>query len=183
MFQALTSKVFSGLVGLSILLLSSYKGNDARFDNFQAFFTGEGVRLELQLVDAFTNDFEDIFKSGKAITVHFDLKVKDDDAIVFLASFAHTVQYDPMSQEYTLTCEDRHMENIIVTSYNTMVEELSRVEYFLAGDLPRVITLELESSLEKMKLESLDKEYDMMILWKYKRPRLEMQLDKAQYEN
>jgi hypothetical protein len=64
-----------------------------------------------------------------------------------------------------------------------MVEELSRVEYFLAGDLPRVITLELESSLEKMKLESLDKEYDMMILWKYKRPRLEMQLDKAQYEN
>lgn len=183
MFQALTSKVFSGLVGLSILLLSSYKGNDARFDHFQALFTGEGIQLELQLVDAFTNDFEDIFKSGKAVTINFDLKVKDKNAVVYLASFAHTVQYDPMSQEYTVTCEDRHMSNSIITSYNSMVEELSKVEYMLEGQFPRVITLEMESSLEKMKLESLDKEYDMMILWKYKRPHLEMQLDKAQYEN
>ncbi len=142
-----------------------------------------GIRFEMQLVEAFENDFEEIFKSGKTISICFDLQVKQRNKVVYLASFKHLVQYDPMNQEFTVSCEDQHMSGVVIENYQEMIETISQVDYLMEGEFPPHLDVEMTSYLEKMTLESLGKEYDMMILWKYKKPTLTQHLDKLQYEN
>ena len=76
MFQSLANKLITGVLSLSMLLLSSYQGNEAEFSELYFSFLGDGVLLRTKLVNAFENDFEEIFKCGKTIDIFFKIELK-----------------------------------------------------------------------------------------------------------
>ncbi|MCK4653720.1 MAG: hypothetical protein KAU01_04685, partial [Candidatus Cloacimonetes bacterium] len=74
MFQVLSSKIISGFISLSILLLSSYEGNRATFSELTTSFLGDKIFIKTELINAFENDFEEIFKSGQRIDIFFNIE-------------------------------------------------------------------------------------------------------------
>ena len=76
MFQTLADKVISGVISLSMLLLSSYKGNNAEFTDLETVFLNNNVIFRTSLSGAFENDFEDIIKSGAEIDIFFSISLE-----------------------------------------------------------------------------------------------------------
>ena len=183
MFQSLTSKVISGIVSLSMLLLSSYEGNIAEFSNIEAQFLSNRILLKTQLLNAFENDFEEIFKSGQTIEIFFEITIKDNSEVIHTNEFKHTVIFDPMEQFYTLNLEEQDSETNVY-SHEDLKTKISEIEYLFESDvkIPDELQVTFTSYLKKMRLETLGEEYDMMMLWKFKKPKIKQTISKPEYE-
>jgi len=169
MFQAFTNKVVTGIISLSMVLFSSYKGNQAKFENLMLDNNVNGVVIEATLTDAFENDFEDVFKSGSSVRVFFELKISQDKTVLYSDLFSHMVLYDPQSNLFTLELEEQDL-TLTELTYKRMVDQLAHISCDVSEILPSSITVSITSFLPKMRLESVDQEYDMMILWNMKKP-------------
>lgn len=183
MFQALSNKVITGVVYLSMVLFSSYEGNIAYFDKLESQFFNDKLLIRTQLLSAFQNDFEEMFKSGQPINIYFNIEVKENNNNLHNHQFMHSVKFDPMSQVFYVLLEEKSTKYRLIEEYDTMIDLISNIEY--TCDIGNTIecNLTLEANLETIKLNSLDKDFDMMLLWKYKRPKLKEKIKKAEYEN
>ena len=82
MFEALGARVLAGVVSLSMLLFSTFQGNDPRFGSISHNKSGSYVYLKAQLQSAFDNDFPSIFASGTSIPVYYNLEVRNGSNLV-----------------------------------------------------------------------------------------------------
>ncbi len=176
MFEALAGKVVSGIIALSIMLFSSYEGNQPYFSQLAVFFVGNRIFVKTELIDAFNNDFEDIFRSGKQIDVSFKITLKNDSETISEEEFKHTVTYNPLSDIFTLLLEESG-ETIMIDSYRQLLKKISKIEYDLKINSSKNIIVEIESYLSKTKFSSFGKKYDLMILWKLKKPKAKVIFD------
>ncbi len=181
MFQSLADKVISGVISLSMLLLSSYKGNDAKFTDLETVFLNNNVLFRTSLVHAFENDFEDIIKSGADIDIYFQITLKEGREIFHQIEFKHSVHYEPMEQVYYVSYDERD-QLISYESYAQVINDISKVEYIYKDRIPDNFKFTLTSYLKKMKLPNNDNEYDLMMLWNFKKPKLKKEINKPQDE-
>jgi len=176
MFQAFTNKVVTGIISLSMVLFSSYKGNPAKFENLMLDNSINGIAIEASLSDAFENDFEDVFKSGSSVRVFFELKILEDKNELYSSNFSHMVLFDTQTKLFTLELEEQDL-TLTELPYKRMLEQLAHISCDVDEILPSTIMIVLTSYLPKMRLESVDQEYDMMILWNMKRPTIKRQFN------
>ncbi|MBN1949497.1 MAG: DUF4390 domain-containing protein [Candidatus Cloacimonetes bacterium] len=181
MFQSLTQKVISGVVALSMMLLSGYQGNDAEFSEIEAVFQEKGVLIRTRLISAFENDFEELFKSGQEISVFFELNLKEKKEVFFRQIFRHSLQFDPLEQSFHVVIEESGYD-LIVNSYENLLEAISIFEYFYKDELPDKFEIKLWAYLENIRIESINEEYDMMMLWKFKKPLISKKFVRSEYE-
>jgi len=181
MFQALADKVITGVISLSMLLLSSYKGNNAKFTDLETVFINNNVIFRTSLVEAFENDFEDIIKSGSEIDIFFSVRLQEGNDVFHQSEFKHTVYYQPMAQVYYVSIDESD-ELLTYESYEQVIDEISRVEYTYKERIPDNFKITLTSYLKKMKLPNNSKEYDLMMLWNFKKPKLKQKIIKPEDE-
>jgi hypothetical protein len=94
----------------------------------------------------------------------------------------HSIIYDPLSKFFDITLEEQK-ENFSTDSYQQLIEKISQIEYTYENAELENIVVSLESSLKKIRLQSMKKEYDLMMLWKFKKPKTEKHCRKADYES
>ncbi len=182
MFQALTSKVISGVVSLSMLLLSSYEGNIAKFDELSVNFLQNRIVFRTRLLNAFENDFEEIFSSGSLITVHFNISVEILGEVIHENSFQHSVVYNPMKKIYTVDLEDQS-DTFVIEDYSQLIEKISEIEYLYNYPPEEEFQLIITAYMDKIVLDTMDKEFDLMMLWKFKSPKLKEKIARPENES
>ncbi|HNX00087.1 MAG TPA: DUF4390 domain-containing protein [Candidatus Cloacimonadota bacterium] len=179
----LGQKLLANLVTISVFLFSSFKGNDASFSAMHVQNSGNYLILQTHLENSFENDFQEIFQSGKQVDVWFNLEVKQNRNLLQKQEFRHSVQYDPLSAAYKVYLQEQKTTRV-VRDYADMVQLISDVEYTLP---PKPgwskIDIHLDSFLKKMPMESTNKEIDLMMLWKLKKPVCKISLDLKAYES
>lgn len=181
MFQALANRVVSGIISLSMMLLSSYTGNNPNFDRFAIEINPHDLVFETKLVNAFDNDFEDFFKSSSMIDVFFTITLTENSDIFYTNTFRHSVRFDPLAREYRIYLEDREKE-LFTNSYDEMIKEISTIQYPYRDEIPRSFVLTISSHLPTIRFEGIDKEFDLMMLWKFKQPTLKQTIYVEDYE-
>ena len=181
MFQALTSKIITGVITLSMLLLSSYEGNNAAFEDFTATVLGNNIYIKANLVQAFENDFEEVFKSGQRIDIFFTVDIRNSDGPVYQDEFRHSILFNPLEQRYVVFLEDQQTQTS-VGSFEELIEVISNVDYVCKCEDFDEGNISLSSYLKKIRLKSIGKEYDMMMLWKFSKPTVKHKYKKAQTE-
>lgn len=177
LFQALSSKIITGVITLSMLLLSSYEGNNAAFENFTATVLGSNVYIKANLISAFENDFEELFKSGQKIDIFFKVDIKDSERTVHEKEFKHSIIFNPLEQIYIIFLEDQNVQTSAV-SLEELIEIISGIDYVCKCEGFDEGNISLSSHLKKVRLKSIDKEYDMMMLWKFKKPSVKQKYKK-----
>lgn len=171
MFESFGNYILKGVVTFALLVLSSYEGNDASFRSFAVSYLDGSVNVELYLDSAFENDFEEIFNTGKSIDIWFKASVSSQGTVLQEETFSHNVEYNPLIDSYLLTKGDNR-QPIVCESYNSLINELSQVKWHFrrlksVSDYDFLIT----SHLEKVYFEHMDKEFNLMLLWKNKSPK------------
>ena len=173
MFQTLSNKILTGVITLSMLLLSSYEGNNARFENVFASYVGNRIFISAELTEAFSNDFEELFQSGQRIDIFFKVQILDFEQQIEEKIFRHAVIFDPLNHEYTVYLEEQG-ERLLEADYAHLIELISHFEYTYNAEKYRGGYVILSSYLKKIRLQSTQKEYDMMMLWKFKQPKIKV---------
>ena len=181
MFQVLTSKIITGVITLSMLLLSSYEGNNAAFENFTATVLGSNIYIKANLVQAFENDFEELFKSGQRIDVFFKVDIRNSDGPVYQDEFKHSILFNPLKQIYVVFLEDQKTQ-MTASSLEELIEVISSIDYVCKCEGFKEGNITLSSFLKKVRLKSIGREYDMMMLWKFKKPSVKHRYTKSQIE-
>ncbi|MDY6916229.1 MAG: hypothetical protein SVM86_07940 [Candidatus Cloacimonadota bacterium] len=175
MLEALASKVVSGIMAFGMMLVASTEGNKAKFSDLNASYLNNGIIIETKLIDSFQNDFEQIFKSGKTIIIDFNIEIKQNNEVLKNDSFAHSVTYDPMQQIYQVEIEEQE-ETIFTDKYRMMLEKISIIEYYLWEKVTGPnLEVKIEASLRNLQL-STDKNYNLMLLWRYRKPTIKQKL-------
>lgn len=180
MLGSFFGRVYTGILGLSLLLLSNYTGNDARFTNFQYIISEQSLVINCFLSNAFDNDFEEIFKSGIEIPIYFDSSVLSNKEIVAQKSFKHTVRWDSNVERWRIFLEDQDY-TFYTDNYTTLINALSTIEIIYQFDTTgyRRLDYHITAKLPKLYIPSIDKEVDLMVLWKLRIPELKTRLDRT----
>ncbi|NQV19439.1 MAG: hypothetical protein HQ534_12975 [Armatimonadetes bacterium] len=177
MFQALADKILTGIVSFGMMVLTTTEGNNASFAEITSTLYGNRIVVKTELVDAFANDFEEIFRCGKEIEIFFNIKIKAGNQTIHTNVFKHIVVFDPLEQNFTVNLEEKNIE-ISTNSYEELIEIISQVEYEFADELNyEQLDVTLVSYLEEIYLDTLGKDYDMMMLWKFKKPKVNKRID------
>lgn len=170
MFESLGNYFLKGVITFTLLVLSSYEGNDANFNAFRINYLDGAIGIELKLDSAFENDFEEIFKTGKSLDIWFNTSVSSQGIVLEKEEFSHNVTYNPLLDSYLLLKSSTN-ESIVCENYQALVKELSKVKWHFRR-LKSVSNYDfaISARLDKVYFEQMDKEFNLMLLWKNKRP-------------
>ncbi len=182
MFQILAEKVISGLAAFSMLLLSSYQGNNASFADYTTSFLDDKMFFECKLENAFENDFEEIFKSGQIIDIFFNVIIDLNGSVIHEEEFRHSIIFDPLTQLFSIELEDQDL-TFSTNSYDELKNIISNIEYNFKDENIKECIINMNAYLPKIRLIALNKDFDLMMLWKYNEPKLTIDLAKDSNEN
>lgn len=172
MFESLGNYIIKGVITFGLLILSSYEGNDARFSSLRISQFEGAIGIELNLESAFENDFEEIFKTGKSIDIWFHASVSSQGVVLEEEEFSHNVTYNPLLDSYLLK-KGSGDESIVCENYTSLVSELSQIKWhFRRLKSVSDYDFNIDAHLEKIYFEEMNKEFNLMLLWKNKSPRL-----------
>jgi len=174
---SLFGKVYQGLLGLSMLLLTSYTGNNAGFVAYNHFVSEQTVVVNCRLVNAFENDFEDIFASGIKIPILFEAKLSKNKKIMAKESFEYTVNWISKYEHWEVVFGNQNY-SINTDDFDYLIEIISDVKIEFNTDLAdhNEVDFHLKASLPKLYIPSIKKEVDLMLLWKMKSPEISQRI-------
>ena len=168
--QGFFGKIMAGLLSVSALMFSSYTGNKPEFRPLQCRTGQNYLIIKAKLDKAFDNDFSDVFKCGKPITVWYKVEIRQGGNILFNRSYRHTVSFDPMTATWELYTSE-NSRKIIHDSYQKLLDETSELECSIPRENSwRNIEVRAEAWLPSIEVTNPDRTVDLMVLWKYKRP-------------
>lgn len=176
MLENIGAQIVSGVLAFSMMLFSNFKGNSPEFGWLNLSLSQSYLYVNAELNSAFENDFPVLFASGKDIPIHFRVNIKSKGKQVYVRKHSYTVSFDTISGVYTL------VRSTGDTPYHTKsVEELIRELGRIRISVPYQkswgeISLSLEASLPKIRLDEDDRETDLMAFWRFKKPKIKTQL-------
>lgn len=177
MLEALTGKVLATVVTLSVFLFSSYTGNDPAFGNLNSRAGDSYLQLRTSLVSAFENDFPDVFQSGSTIPVNFKLLIRNKNGVLVNRNFQNSVRYDPATAVFEVRSSGMNRK-LQTANYSAMISEISGFECSIPFSSSwGTVSVSLEASLPSVRFEQLKKKVDLMVLWKYQKPKISTQLN------
>lgn len=172
MFESLGNYIVKGVITFTLLVMSSYEGNDASFRALQVTYLEGAIGIDVEMDSAFDNDFEEIFKTGKSIDIWFNTSVSSKGTVLEEQNFSHNVTYNPLLDSYLLKKGSTN-ESIVCEDYQCLIKELSKVKWhFRRLRSVSDYDFSIDAHLDKIYFEQMDKDFNLMLLWKNKRPRM-----------
>ncbi|MCK9584524.1 MAG: hypothetical protein M0R69_06400 [Candidatus Cloacimonetes bacterium] len=177
MFEALGTRIMVGVISLSMLLFSSFKGNDPQLGTINHYSSSSTLYLSGELLSAFDNDFDTVFASSATIPVYFTLKIKSGNRNVVNRQFKHLVKFNPATGIYELR-KDGKPDVFRSSSMQQIVKEISQYSFSVPYQSSwGLISVSVQAEMPIVRFEELNKEVDLMVLWKYKKPSAKIQID------
>ncbi len=181
MFEKIADNLMKGAIALSFLLFSSYEGNNASFNTPELEVLDSGISCRTELVGAFENDFDDVFKSGEEISLDFDIDIYADGEIYKTMVHNHTVEYKPMEKTYVMK-NNAGFPDSYFTELNEMIKAFSQFDRLLLLPDCDKCTIRIIAKLNKLFFASQQKEFDLNLLWKNKSPELKININPVDYK-
>ncbi len=172
MFESFGNSIVKGLMTFTLLLFSSYEGNDASFSHIYFSYDSNTIVVESRLESAFENDFDKLFKIGKEISVNFIVTVEVAGSKIEEEYFTHDVIYNSLEDTFLLKKSEIN-KTYICQSYDILIDELSKIEWeFNRMRSVDNYVITIRSYLDEVYFEQMDKEFNLMLLWKNKQPQI-----------
>ena len=171
-------KIYTTVLSFSILLFSNYIGNDPIFTNIYTESLENGIFISGYLESAYDNDFDDIFSSGIQIEVTFDLSVSHRNNILLKQSITNSVVWDSEFQ-YWIIQKEENPHSVAVNDILSLRHAMSSFETFLEINTTyyNVLDINISARLPVIYVAPVQKDIDLMILWKLKEPKARLRLN------
>ena len=176
LFSGLFKQVVTMVITVGSMFYSTIDGVHVRFSDVQVHSDGKQLLISTQLENCFTEDFDQIFSSGKRIYFHLKVELYEEN-----------IPEPFFSEEYFNAISYSHLDNIYEVyrsheeSFTTDLP-LNRAKSLLAGfpDVPllalhyldnnKIYRIKVSSWLDRIKLEGMDAPLNLMFYWSSIRP-------------
>jgi hypothetical protein len=176
MLDTVFGQMVNGVVSLASLAFSSFKGNDVEITTPSISQSRNQIVIESTLQHGFDNDFNEIFRSGKEIEVWFVLSVERNNRKLFDKYLLHKVKYNPMTRDFHVVLQDQNV-SFDTNNYGELIRTVSHFRYtwnWREIALPgQTVKVRVSSHMKTIKLDAYRKDFDLMMLWKFKKPHSE----------
>ena len=170
--------LLKAILGFSLLLFSTYKGNDPKFDNFSYSYNANDLVISINLKDAFISDFKPIIKSTKPLFLNYSVKLTDESGkIIFSKTYTYSILFDAILQSFTLATSS---QSVSKQRYRDAVDVLSSFKTNIVISEPQLLYAEISAYPQKMRING--KMVDLKLLWKNKIPHFKTRLIPRIYE-
>jgi len=172
-------QILKAILGFSLLLFSTYKGNDPKFGNFSYNYNANNLVVSIDLKDAFINDFKPIIKSTKPLFLNYSVKLTNESGkIIFSQTYSYSIVFDAILQTFTLGTSSQSTSK---QRYNDAIDVLSSFKTNITINEPQLLYAEISAYPQKMKING--KTIDLKLLWKNKIPQFKTRLIPRIYEH
>lgn len=177
MLESLAGKLMAGILSVSALMFTTYTGNDPVFLPLQSRVNNNYLMLNTRLSHAFDNDFADVFKCGKAIHLWYKIELRHDNRSAFNRNYRHSVSYDPMTASWKLFRSETNQTEVF-TSYSDLIINISELECSIPLSKQwKHVEVRAEAWLPEIAISPSNRNVDLMVLWKFQRPKLKTLLN------
>jgi len=180
MLESFAGKVIAGIISVSSLMFTSYTGNDPVFMPLQSRISQNYLLLKATLDKSFDNDFSDVFKCGKQISILYKIEIRQNNRVALTRNYRHSVVYDPMNASWKLYRSELNQTEVF-TNYRELVKNVSELECSIPiNNNWKTVEVSAESWLPEITLTQSNRTIDLMVLWKFQRPRVKTTLNVGQ---
>jgi hypothetical protein len=176
MLESVMGRVVNGVVSFASLAFSSFKGNDAELSIPFITQNRNQIVIESNLKHAFEQDFYDIFRSGKEIEVWFSVTVEGRGHKLIERNYAHKAKFNPMTRDFNVVLQEQNY-TFTTGNYTTLVNAMSHFEYtwnWRQNASPgQNVNVTVISYMKKIKLDAYREDFDLMMLWKFRKPKVQ----------
>ena len=171
MFETIMSKVYAGFIAISMFFLSNYTGNNAHLEGLNVVYEDNVVKLGGVLVDAFENDFEELFLSGLEVKIVYEVIVSSNRRWVYQKRFTQSVLWDTDYKQWIIITNEPD-QAFVTTDYLEMKQNLSQFQtdlYFNKDQYDKV-DIQIKARLEDLYIPTSETFLNLMLLWNRKAP-------------
>lgn len=171
MFNALLGKVYTGILTLSMVFFSNYTGNDVSFSDLFVDVSENSIYLTGSLVNAFENDFDEIFRSGIITTIYYDVSLRKQNKSVQDKQFTTSVKWDSSIQQWIVYYAEQDI-TFLTNDFQVLKKALSKFETVISLNTSEhdFLDIVITARLPEVHIPSIEKKVDLMLLWKLKHP-------------
>ncbi|MDP8221307.1 MAG: hypothetical protein P9X26_08170 [Candidatus Stygibacter frigidus] len=169
MFGGFFEKAVTATISLGMMVFSSYQGNTPSFTQSRVYSHGNQITVQATLDNAFNDDFRQIMQSGQSVPIDFTLTLRGENSTEII-SFQHIAKYDPLLENWTLTCEEQNNRTYVIDSWSEFKNANSDFNYESTHELEFPIDVNLIASLPIVTMGQNDRSFDLMIFWNFHKP-------------
>lgn len=138
------------------------------------------VIINERLLYGFPEDLTKLIHSGTRVTIRFEFVLKQGNELIKTCELSHSVIYDVVKQEYTITCSERE-KNIQTRDEREMKERISHADITILPAQEIIpgkdYCLQVTAELLPIKIKALrGGEFLIPALWDYKKPKAECRI-------
>lgn len=172
----LSKKIAATFIALGSMFYSTIDGVTAEFDTIDLTTHGPYLEISTQLENCFTEELEEIFRSGKEIRFNFRAEVIEmsQDIVVLQKEYHHSIRFSLIDRVYSVFLSESQ------TQFNALnlreaKRKLVEIEELTMNtkdemDSNRRYRLRLTAWLDTISLQGMDEPLNLMFYWNSIKP-------------
>ncbi|MFQ6608711.1 MAG: DUF4390 domain-containing protein [Fidelibacterota bacterium] len=172
----LSKKIAATFIALGSMFYSTIDGVSAEFDAIEITTHGASMEITTRLENCFTEELEQIFRSGKEIRFNFRVEVIDQsqDTITLVKDYFHAIRFSLIDRVYSVYLSESQTQfnalNLKEAKRKlTLIDELAiDIEHKLRKQ--EYYRLRLTAWLDKIQLQGMEEPLNLMFYWNSIKP-------------
>ncbi len=171
LFSVLTKKIITTIISVGSLFYSTIPGVNAHLSDIQLSAQGEQLLLSCRLENCFSEELDQIFRSGKEIKIHFKAELVDAQTNKPLrdTTFYHSIHYSVLDEVFDVyySESDRLYSNLYLDEAKKLLTEITAFRMIAADQITPEETylIHLEAWMDKMKFQGMEEPLNLMFYW------------------
>jgi hypothetical protein len=176
LFSVLSKKIITTIISVGSLFYSTIPGVNARLTDVQLAARGEQLLISCRLENCFSEELDQIFRSGKEIKIHFKAELVDAQTNKILqdTTFYHSIHYSVLDDVFDVyfSESDRLYANLYLDEAKELLIEINAFKSVAADQIRpgHIYLIHLEAWMDKLKFQGMEEPLNLMFYWNSIRP-------------
>ncbi|MFQ6604930.1 MAG: DUF4390 domain-containing protein [Fidelibacterota bacterium] len=171
LLTSLYKQIITTVITVGSLFYSTINGVRATLDPIQLETDGNQVLVSTQLVNCYSDDFDEILSSGKRIYFHLNVKLYETGVRqpVWEDEFFNAISYSHLDRIYEVyhSHTKEFLSNLTFDQAKRQLASFSAIPIISMGELDpeKEYYLKITARLDKIYLEGMDEPINLMFYW------------------
>ncbi|MCH7764815.1 MAG: DUF4390 domain-containing protein [Candidatus Marinimicrobia bacterium] len=175
-FTNLFQKTINAVIAIGSLFYSTIDGVRADFTLLDVDVSHNIVIVSTQLINCFSDDLDQIFRSGERVSIYYKLELISDqnNQPIYQKNFSHSIRYSLLEKTYDVYKSE--IETVLIgLDFIQAKNEMSQIIAFPTIDVEQlksniVYHFRITAWMDNIQLQGMDKPLNLMYYWSSIRP-------------
>lgn len=175
-FSLLSKKIVTAVISIGSLFYSTIPGINASIGDIELKNKGDQLVISSHLENCYTEELDQIFKSGKEIKIYFLAQLINSQKKKSIkdSTFYHSIRYTVLDDVFEVYHSEsqQYFNNLYLQQAKTILSEIERYPVFSAEKLEEktLYHIKITAWMGKIQLAGMDEPLNLMYYWNSIKP-------------